>query len=84
MSNVISLSDKLKDGTKWSAEQMLADALMDVSSGDHPEKKAMILWLDDTDGYRIGFSQCGMTMPECVLLCELAKDRFKQEFFDDA
>lgn len=80
--SVINLADATGDGRLWDAEQMLQDALHEVRSGHRPGKKAMILWLDDNDEYKVGFSQCGMTMPECVLLCEMGKDRLKQEIFD--
>jgi hypothetical protein len=83
MSKVINLHDHTDDGRTWDLEQMLQDALHDVRAGGRRSKKALILFLDETSGeYAVGFSQCGMTMPECVLLCEMGKDRFKQEFMD--
>jgi len=77
---VISLAERFEDATKWSVEDMLLDALERVRSGEKANKKAIVLFLDDTeDRYLHGFSQAGMAMSECVLLCEMAKTMFKDE-----
>jgi hypothetical protein len=82
MSKVISMADKSGDARLWDVEQMLQNALHDVRSGNRPTKKALILFLDDESDYLVGFSQCGMTTGESILLCELGKDRLKQEIYD--
>jgi hypothetical protein len=82
MSKVTNLANRSGDGRQWGLEQMLQDALHEVRQGNHRGKKALILYLDDEADYLVGFSQCGMTTPECVLLCDMGKDRFKQELFE--
>jgi len=78
--NIVNLVEKSYDARHWNAEAMLQDALHEVRNGVRSQKKALILWLDDSDDeYLLGFTQCGMTTAECVLLCELGKDRLKQE-----
>ena len=83
MTDVINMHEYSSDARTWDAEQMLQDALHELRAGKRSGKKAMILWLDDSnDDYLVGFSQCGMNMPQCILLCEVGKDRFKQEMYD--
>jgi hypothetical protein len=82
MSKVTNLVDVTGDARQWGLEQMLQDALHETRMGGHRGKKALILFLDDEADYLVGFSQCGMTTQECVLLCEMGKDRFKQELFE--
>ena len=74
----ISMAEKLRDGTLWSIEQMLRDLVDDKERlGEY--NKAVVLLLNDDGGYSVGFSQAGMKMSECVALCEIGKDRFKEE-----
>lgn len=74
---VVNLIEKTGDARSWGLEQMLEDALKETREGQHQGKKALLLYLNDDEDYMVGFSQCGMTTPECILLCEMAKDRFK-------
>jgi len=83
MTDIRLMVDATGDARHWDAEQMLQDALHEVRSGQRSPKKAMILWLDDSDTYQVGFSQCGMTTYECILLCEIGKDRLKQEMYEE-
>lgn len=81
---VVSISDATGDARMWDAEMMLQSALQEVREGQRSAKKALILWLeDDDDSYMVGFTQCGMTIVECILLCEMGKDRLKQARYDD-
>lgn len=82
MSKVTNLHDVTGDARQWGLEQMLEDALHETRQGNHAGKKALILFLDDTTDYLVGFSQCGMNTSECILLCEMGKDRFKQELYE--
>ena len=42
--------------------------------------KAVILYLDDSDGqYYVSWAQAGLRMSGCISLCELGKERFKDE-----
>lgn len=79
MATITDLSKHAQNAKLWDAERMLLDALEDVRSGKRAKKKALILWLEDDEDYAVGFTQCGMTMPECILLCEMGKERFKEE-----
>ena len=75
---VVSLAKNGWDGTLWSVEQMLRDLVDDKERlGEY--NKAVVLLLNDDGEYSVGFSQAGMKMSECVALCEMGKDRFKEE-----
>ena len=68
---------------QWSVEQMLSESLREVREGNgvaSSAKKCVVIFLDTADeGYDIGFMQSGMSMSECVALCEIAKARFMTE-----
>jgi len=74
----ISLAERQGDGTLWSIEQMLRD-LVDDKERLGKYNKAIVLLLNDDGQYFVSFSQAGMKMSECVLLCEMGKDLFKEE-----
>lgn len=81
---VVSIKAKSNDAKDWTVRDMLVDAIKEIDSGARQDKKALILWLeDDANYYHVGFHQSGMTVPECILLCEMGKDRFKSIIFDD-
>jgi len=43
-------------------------------------KKMMVICLDDTDSnFSISWFQCGLTMSQCISLCEVAKSKFLKE-----
>lgn len=73
MNNVISLADKTSDGTKWTPVDALRDMIKDIESGERHATKVLILRLDDTDEYDVGFTQAGMSMSQCLALLEVAK-----------
>ena len=82
MSNVTSIAKHSQDGRKWSLKDMLEDALEETDN--KMTKKALLIYLDDTDdSFSVGFSQCGMTTMEILMLCELAKDRVKMLLYND-
>ena len=75
--DVISMAERAQSGTRWSIEDMLKDLIADKERlGEY--NKAIVLLLNDDGGYSVGFSQAGMKMSECVALCEIGKDRFKE------
>ena len=74
----IMLAEKRCDGILWSIEQMLRD-LVDDKERLGKYNKAVVLLLNDDGGYSVGFNQAGMKMSECVALCEMGKDLFKEE-----
>ena len=81
MSNdkIVNMADKTKDATKWTPIQALNYAVKDIGDNGSLEKgkKILIISLDDTDeNYDVGFTQAGMTMGECIALCEVAKAIF--------
>ena len=76
------MAKSLNDGTKNSPEQALHDALSEIGKNGAFEngKKLLILALDDTDdNYHINFIQAGMTMSQCLSLCEVSKMLFLRE-----
>ena len=78
----ISLAKRTNDGTKWSIEDALKQALEEVGKRGAFEKgkKILIIALDESDGYSINWIQSGMKMSECLALCEVAKTQFLTEY----
>ena len=76
--NVISLANRTDSGRRWSIEDMLKD-LIDDKERLSKYNKAVVLLLNDDNQYTTGFNQAGMSMAECILLCDMAKDGFKRE-----
>jgi len=75
---VISMAKKTESGTRCSIEDMLKDILEDKERlGQY--NKALVLLLNDEGQYTTGFNQAGMKMSECISLCEIGKDMFKEE-----
>lgn len=75
---VISMAERAQSGTRWSVEDMLKDLIADKERlGDY--NKAVVLLLNDQGQYTTGFNQAGLRMSECVALCEIGKDLFKEE-----
>ena len=77
---VVSFAQAIGDGTKHSPEMALNDALEDIVKGSGAfknGKKLIVICLDDTeDNYDISWIQAGMSMSECLALCDVAKARF--------
>ena len=75
MDNKVSyLSHKTAGGSRWSVEQMLADALAEVAEQRTTLTKALVLFLDDIDGrYDVGFRQTGLTMSQALALTHVAQ-----------
>ena len=68
------LSHKWADGSRWTVEQMLADALAEVTGQRVTPRKALVLFLDDTDGQcDVGFRQAGLTMSQGLALTNVAQ-----------
>jgi hypothetical protein len=63
----------------WSVEQMLEDALSEVKERRSTPTKALVLFLDDRDGYNAGFRNCGFSMSQGIALLEVAKAMFLRE-----
>jgi hypothetical protein len=80
MSGVIRL-DKKAGTSNRTVKQLLSDELSEWEEWeDSPPNKAIILYLSDSGGnYTVRWSQAGMKMSECISLCEIGKDRFKEE-----
>ena len=63
------LSQKTADGSRWTVEQMLTEALAEVAEQRTTPTKALVLFLDDADGqYDVGFRQSGLTMSQALAL----------------
>lgn len=73
-----------EDALEWARERMGAEGGGAFKSG----KKLLILALDqgeDKSDYNISFVQAGMSMAECIALCEVAKVEFLKNmgYIDD-
>ena len=80
--HVVELADVANNGCMWSPQQALNSALQDVGHRGAFKcgKRLLVLALDDSDGdYNISFVQAGMSMSECLALCEVAKTVFLAE-----
>ncbi len=79
--NVRYMADKKHDGTLWSSEDALKDALKQIQSGQRDAKdKVLVLFLNDRDGaYDVSFVQAGLRTSGCVTICEVAKSMFKRD-----
>jgi len=79
MSNVVDLAQKTNNGTFASPEQLLNNNI-DWSRDNPAYDKVLIFKLNSkADHYDVSFSQCGMTMSECVALCDIGKGILKSE-----
>ena len=68
------LSQKTDDGSRWTVEQMLIEALAEVAEQRATPTKALVLFLDDTDGqYDVGFRQSGLSMSQALALTHIAQ-----------
>ena len=79
---ITSLADFTNDGSFSNPEQALQQALADLGKYGAFEngKKILILGLDDAEeNYGVSFIQAGMTMSQCIALCEVAKTLFLRE-----
>ena len=74
------LSHKAADGSRWTVEQMLTEALAEVAEQRTTPTKALVLFLDDTDGqYDVGFRQSGLTMSQALALAHVAQSVLLRE-----
>lgn len=80
MVDVKSMCEHSNNGCLRSPVEALDSAKEEYSLGNIKGKKVLILCLDDDeDQYSVSFIQAGMKMSQCVSLCEIAKDLFKEE-----
>lgn len=78
--NVISLADKMNDGTLRDVRGALDDVLKRVIDGKEKANKVLILLLNDEgDNYHTGFYQAGMRCSEMIALAEASKLMFFEE-----
>lgn len=65
---------------------MLHEVISDIKHDRRSFNKALVIFLDDTDcQYNPGFANAGMSMTECIGLCEVMKTIFIGEMgFHDA
>jgi hypothetical protein len=74
MGKIVSLAEKSGSALHWSPEEMLEKALDDVRGGQRKANKAIVVFLDDTEGrYHIGYNQSGMRLSELVALLEVVQ-----------
>lgn len=82
--NVISMVEATKDGTKWSVQDALADALKDAGNPEtrmgQVSKVIVIGLVDVPEGeYDLAYVQAGMKASEIVALLNVAKVYFLHE-----
>jgi len=71
---VTKLGDFANDGRMLSPMDALKSAITDIENKDITPNKILILSLDHSDDeYNVNFHQAGMTMSECLALCDVAK-----------
>lgn len=88
MSKVTSIGSASGDGTMMRPEDTLQDAIDSIGKKGALKngKKVLVLALDDTDeNFSISFFQAGMTMGQCLSVCETAKMIFLKDmgYLDD-
>ncbi len=78
MNNVEIFALASGDAMSWTPEQMLATARNRAAEGGECEhvKKAIVIFLDDNDGYNSSFNQSGMKCSEIIALLEVVKNEF--------
>ena len=74
---VVRLFDKTRSACHWGVKDVLQSA-MDNLTGD--EKKVIVVTLDDHEGYRVSFTQAGMTASQMIQLLEIAKMNIYNDF----
>ena len=82
MSNIESIGRASGDGTMMRPEDTLKDALDSIGKEGSLKNgnKVLVLALDDThENFNITFFQAGMTMSQCLAVCETAKSIFLRE-----
>ena len=64
----INLATRANDNKFSTPQSMLEDALQDIKSGKETAKKAIVLFLDDENGYDVGFYAAKMKASEMLAL----------------
>ena len=80
--NITCLGQKTGDAGMTSPRMALKDAMDSLGEAGafRDGKKLLVLGLDDTsENFAVSFIQAGMTMSQCVALCEVAKSIFLKE-----
>lgn len=80
--NITCLGQKSGDAGMTSPRSALKDAMdcLGEAGAFRDGKKLLVLGLDDTsENFAVSFIQAGMTMSQCVALCEVAKSIFLKE-----
>lgn len=73
--NITHISTVKCDGKLWTPLDALISAIDEIGNrGAFKEgKKLLVLTVDQQSGYEVSFVQAGMTMSECLTLCEVSK-----------
>lgn len=80
MTKPISMAEHTGDACMWSPKQMLEDAVADCDGDRERYRKAVVLWLDDSDGrFDVGYTQAGMNCSQMIALVEVAKTMFLED-----
>ena len=74
--SLISLAEKSKSSLHWTPTEMMEDEIREIASGERKATKAIVVFLDDTDGiYDVGWGNSGLSTTEAISLLEVAKAR---------
>jgi hypothetical protein len=74
---VVRLFDRTQSACHWGVKDVLQTAMDDLTG---EEKKAIVITLDDHDGYKVSFTQAGMTAGQMIQLLEIAKMNIYNDF----
>lgn len=80
--NIKSFARETDNGQMMTPRETLEDVIASIGVAGALQKgtKVIVMCLDDTEGgYTTTWFQGGMTMSECVSLCEVTKTRFLEE-----
>lgn len=61
------------DNSDWSPADCLQDSLREVRSGARAATSCLVLFLDDTDGYSIGWCASNLSSTQMIALMESIK-----------
>lgn len=74
--SIVSLVDKSDSSAHWSPKDMMESEIEDIEAGENPSRKAIVLFLDDSEGrFHVSYSCAGLKSSEILSVLEIAKAR---------
>lgn len=80
--NIKSFARETENGKLMTPKETLNDVIDSIGKKGALKngKKMIVLCLDDTESnFNLTWFQCGMSMSQCITLCEVAKSKFLKE-----